>query len=145
MNNTFMTEEIFVRSKPSRRSLISNIEFPVYTEKRSKRNVSSCELAETDIEEIMPTEKPKSKKLKQVVKQSLSRFASAKSKSKSLTRKLSWRMKSKSKIREILAPANAPKVTNKKVILGDNEEEVDDIVIWEEKYSQSKFKTIAFL
>ena len=150
MNNTF-TEQIFTRSKPSRRAIASNLEFPV-TEKdcslrflRKKRTNSKVDI-ETDIEDS--PQKPKAKKLKKLIKScqklSLSRFAKSKSSSKRLSRKLSWGMGSKSNIEEIIVPANAPCDAKKKVILGSNEEEVDDVVIWEEKYSNPTI-LIAFL
>ena len=142
MNNTF-TEEIFTRSKPSRRSIVSNLEFPV-TERvfiRSKKRTNSKVDIETDVENS--PQKPKAKKLKKLIKtcKKLSRFPKSKSSSK-LSRKISW--KSKSNIEEILVPADAPCDVIKKVILGSNEEEVDDIVIWEEKYS-NRTSLIAFL
>ena len=142
MNNTF-TEEIFTRSKPSRRSIVSNLEFPV-TERvflRSKKRTNSKVDIETDVENS--PQKPKAKKLKKLIKtcKKLSGFAKSKSGSK-LSRKISW--KSKSNIEEILVPADAPCDVIKKVILGSNEEEVDDIVIWEEKYS-NRTSLIAFL
>ena len=148
MNSTF-TEEIFARSKPSRRSIVSNLEFPV-TERdssfaflRKKRTNSKVDL-ETDVEDT--PQKPKAKKLKKLIKTckklSISRLAKSKSSSKSLSRKISWR--SRSNIEEILVPADAPCDANKKVILGSNEEEVDDVVIWEEKFSNPA-RLIAFL
>lgn len=130
------TEQIFARSKPSRRSIVSNIDFTMESSRRRRATpLSNCDLS-TDVEEVETSEKPRAKKLTKLMKKSWSKSVT---RGLRLKRKLSSKMSSsKSKIHETLTPANAPictTSTQKKTILGSNQEEVvEDVVIWEEKY-----------
>ena len=142
-DTSFNVDQIFVRSKPSRRSIVSNIEFTMVERSRHTTPLSYCDLS-TDIEEVETVEKPRTKKLTKLMKKSWSKSLT---RGLRLKRKISSKMSSKSKIHETLTPANAPcTTTQRKVILKSNQEELaEDVVIWEEKYYARSKSVLAFL
>lgn len=150
MNNYTEQPAIFSRSKATRRSLMDNVGFfkTEYekTSHRSEKRLSRASMVlSTSNLNLEITEKNE--------KSDNSIFKKIKSRRQSLSRKLSsqklklgrrfQRGTSKTKIEEILPPSNCPVTaqSRKRILSTSNrEEEIEDVVIWEEKFVSKKRK-----